>query len=64
MTQRLGVCSMRQEPSEISVKFGLVSLKDRSNLIWGLFSESGAAADALTKEPIYNPVSPLILKLS
>ncbi len=33
-------------------RFGLVSCKDGSDLIWSLFSENGTAADALTEAPI------------
>lgn len=55
-----------RNPVRLALKFGLVfpPCKDWSNLIWSLFSESGTAADAFTKAPIYNPVLPLILKLS
>lgn len=51
-------------PVRLVFKFGLVPCKDGSDLIWSLFSENGIAADAFTEAPIYNPVLPLVLKLS
>lgn len=35
-----------RNPGRLVCKFGLVSCKDWSNLIWSLFSENGTAADA------------------
>lgn len=53
-----------RNPVRLVFKFGLVSCKDWTDLIWSVFSENGTAADALPEAPIYNPVLPLVLKLS
>lgn len=64
MTQEDFVVACSRNPVRLVLMFGLVPWKDRSDLIWSLFSENGTAADALTEAPIYNPVLQLVLKLS
>lgn len=59
------VCGVLQESSGISAQiWPSFTQGSGPDLIWSLFSENGTAADALTEAPIYNPVSPLVLKLS
>lgn len=59
------VCGVLQESSGISAQiWPSFTQGSGPDLIWSLFSENGTAADALTEAPIYNPVLPLVLKLS
>lgn len=50
-----------RNPVRFEFKRGPVFERDGSDVIWIVLSESGAATDASTEAPIYNPVLPLVL---